>query len=580
MVVGKSPLTGGWGDANAGGFLSQAIKKAGYDAVFFTGAAEGPVWVYVTPENIEIKDASLLWGKNTVETQDIIRNQLGDKSVQVACIGISGEKLSFISGIVTDGGRVAARSGLGAVMGSKKLKAFAVIGNQKIPVKRPEAVEAINTQFLKEYKQSKTADKLITRFRNFLGQFSSFTGIPVPAQPSTVREILKAYGTSGLTAYYSLVGDMPVKNWGGVASLDFPIEKAVKISDDNVLQHQKRRYACQSCPLGCGGIIDIQKGRYKGVQGHKPEYETLGAFGGLILHDNLDAIIEINEMCNRAGIDTVSAGACVAFAIECLENGVIDEKTTGDLKLGWGKSQAIKKLAEMIINREGFGDILADGVKRASEKIGNGSEIFAMHAGGQELPMHDSRLDRGFAVAYQCEPTPGRHTISGYLYGSLYSVKKIFPEVRRRLRRAKGKEAKNLHLFTAGLFFVQLLNGCGMCIFGALTGLLPVIEYLNAVTGWDLSADDYLIIGERIFNLRKAFNVDEGLSAEDQSMNERAAGKPPLHKGPLKNITIDIEGLQKEFFEIVGWEYPGGGPSQAKMNELGIASLFDSRKSE
>jgi aldehyde:ferredoxin oxidoreductase len=292
------------------------------------------VWVYVTDENIEIRDASTLWGKDTVETQEIIRNQLENRNVQVASIGISGEKISLISGIVTDGGRVAARSGLGAVMGSKKLKAFAVSGNQKVPVKTPEAVKAINTLFLKKYKQSKTADRLITRFRNFLGQFSSMTGIPVPAQPSTVREILRGYGTSGLTAYYSLVGDMPVKNWGGVAALDFPIENAAKISDDSIKQYQKQRYACQSCPLGCGAIIDIQKGRYKGMQGHRPEYETLGAFGGLILHDNLDAIIEINEMCNRAGIDTVSTGAGVAFAIECFENGIIDEKMTDGLKLG------------------------------------------------------------------------------------------------------------------------------------------------------------------------------------------------------------------------------------------------------
>ena len=575
MVVGKSPLTGGWGDANAGGFLSEAIKKTGYDAVFFTGTTKRPVWCYATAKNIEIRDASLLWGKDTVETQDIIRNELGDKKVQVACIGKSGEKLSFISGIVTDGGRVAARSGLGAVMGSKKLKAFAVRGDQKVPVNDPEAVKAINRRFLKEYKQSKTADKLITRFRNFLGQFSSITGIPVPAQPSTVREILKEYGTSGLTAYYSLVGDMPVKNWSGVASLDFPIERAAKISDDNILQHQKRRYACQSCPLGCGGIIDIQEGRYKGKEGHKPEYESLGAFGGLLLHDNLEAIIEINEMCNRAGLDTVSTGACVAFAIECFENGIINEKTTGGLKLDWGKSEEIIKLVEQIVEREGFGDVLADGVKRAAEKIGNGSDKFSIHAGGQELAMHDSRLDPGFAVAYQSEPTPGRHTISGYLYGNLYSLDKIFPEVRRKLRRVKGKEAKNLHRFTAGVFFAQLLNGCGMCIFGALTSTLPVVEYLNAVTGWDLTADEYLTIGERILNIRKMFNAREGLMATDQELNERALGKPPLSKGPLKGITLDMEYLQKEFFEIVGWEYPGGGPTPAKMKELGIASLFD-----
>jgi aldehyde:ferredoxin oxidoreductase len=459
-------------------------------------------------------------------------------------------------------------------MGSKKLKAIAVKGDQKIPVQRREIVKKINTQFLKDYRQSRTSHNLIARFLNFLGYISSIVGISVPPRPPTVKEVLSKYGTAGFTAYYSLVGDMPVKNWGGIAALDYPIGKAEKISDDNVIKNLKRRYACQSCPLACGGIINIEKGRYQGLEGHKPEYETLGAFGGLILHDNLDAIIEINEMCNRAGIDTVSTGASVAFAIECFENNIIDESITGGLKLGWGKSEEIARLTEMIIKREGFGDTLADGVKRAAKKIGQGSEKFAVHAGGQELPMHDSRYDPGFAVTYKFEPTPGRHTISSHLYANLYGVKEKFPEVRRRVKGAGDKEARKLHLLAAGIFYVQLLNGCGMCIFGALTSSLPVVEYLNAVTGWDLSADEYLEIGERILNLRKAFNVREGAITDDQSIHPRALGKPPLSKGPLKNVTIDMETLQKKYFEIVGWDYPGGNPTQAKMKELNIASLF------
>ncbi|MGD2269229.1 MAG: aldehyde ferredoxin oxidoreductase family protein [Desulfobacterales bacterium] len=575
MVVGKSPLTGGWGDANAGGYLSLEIKKTGYDAVFFTGQAEVPVWVYVTPEKIEIKDASSLWGKDAVETQEIIRNQLGNKRIQVACIGISGEKLSRISGIVTDGGRLAARSGLGALMGSKNLKAFAVNGDQKIPVVRPEVLKTVNREFLKGFKRSKTTDKLITRFRNVIGSLSAISGLPVPPLPSTVKEVLKRYGTSGFTAYYSLVGDMPIKNWGGVARRDYPLENVVKISGDNLIRLKKRPYACQACPLACGAIIDIDAGPYKGLQGHRPEYETLGAFGGLVLHDNLEAIIEINEMCNRAGLDTISAGTCVAFAIECYENGIIDEKTTGGLKLGWGKSEEIIRLTQMIIHREGFGDILADGVKRASEKIAKGSEKFAMHVGGQEISMHDSRLDPGFAIAYQCEPTPARHTTSCYLYASLFGLKKKFPQVRRRLRRIKDKAAKNLNLFTAGMYYAQLLNGCGMCLFGALASRLPVIEYLNAATGWDMAADEYLKIGERILNLRKAFNIREGVRHEGQGLNQRAAGVPPLSQGPLKGITLDMEGLQKQFFEIVDWRYPSGVPTQRKMRELGIELLFD-----
>jgi aldehyde:ferredoxin oxidoreductase len=228
----------------------------------------------------------------------------------------------------------------------------------------------------------------------------------------------------------------------------------------------------------------------------------------------------------------------------------------------------------MTINREGFGDTLADGVKRASEKIGKDSEKYAVHAGGQELPMHDSRLDPGFAIAYQCEPTPGRHTISGYLYASLYGAKQKFPEARRMVRRAKGKDAKNVQRYTTGTFYMQLLNCSGMCMFGALTSSLPVVEYLNAVTGWDLSPDEYFRIGERILSLRKAFNMREGVKTEDQKLNDRAVGKPPLSKGPLKGVTINMDSLQRQFFETVGWDPAKGGPTQEKMKELGIDSLF------
>ncbi len=574
MAVGKSPLTGGWGDANSGGFFSNELKRAGYDAIFFTGAAPRPVWVLVSEKGIEVKDGASLWGKDTVETEAAIRQELGDKRVQVASIGVSGEKLSLISGIVTDAGRVAARSGLGAVMGSKRLKAVAVRGRGKVPVAEPEAVKRLSECFLKEYKKEKTADKLTVRFMARISQLIARTGISVPAQASLVREIYRHYGTSGLTVYSALTGDTPIKNWGGVGYLDYGLASAARLSDENVILNQKRRYACQSCPLGCGGIMDIQKGRYAGTEGHKPEYETLGAFGGLLLHDDFDAVQEINEMCNRAGIDTISTGTCIAFAMECFEKGVIDTTATGGLKLEWGNSEVILKLTEMIIQREGLGDVLADGVRRASERLGNGSAAYAMHAGGQELPMHDSRLDPGYAVAYQCEPTPGRHTISCYLYAQLFGVKRIFPDLSKWVRRAKGKAAKNVQRYTAASVFTQIMNGSGICMFGALTGPLPVIEYINAVTGWDLGPEDYYRIGERILSLRKAFNAREGIRPQDQRLHERALGRPPLSKGPLKGVTIDMEGLEKELFRTMRWDPATGGPTREKMQELGIDALF------
>jgi len=326
--------------------------------------------------------------------------------------------------------------------------------------------------------------------------------------------------------------------------------------------------------LGCGASLEIANGCYQGDEGHRPEYETLSAFGSLLLNGDLDSIIEINEMCNRAGIDTISAGGTVAFAIECFEKGIIDERATAGLKLGWGKSPEIVKLTEMIINRDGIGDILADGVKRAAEKIGKGSEKYAVHAGGQELPMHDSRLDHGFGIAYPCEPTPGRHTISSFMYGPVMGVDKQFPWVEKMLNQEPDKQAKDVIWYTGGSYFMQLVNSSGICQFGPLTSSLPLVEYLNFATGWDLSADEYLIIGERILNLRKAFTVREGIRPQDTRLHYRAAGNPPLSKGPTKGVTVDTDTLAKSFYSLVGWDLETGGPTKQKLDELGIAELF------
>ena len=570
MVVGKSPLTGGWGDANAGGFFSRAIKRSGYDAIFFTGAAEKPVWVVITNGDVEIRNADGLWGKDILETETCIREVLGDRNVQIASIGVSGEQRSLISGIATDGARIAARSGLGAVMGSKNLKALALRGKTRVKVADPERLKAINSAFIADYKKSSFIDRMTMKVMNFLSRIIARTGISVPSQPSLIREILRKYGTSGLTTYSAMVGDMPIKNWGGVGYKEFPVKRASRGSDENVIKYQTRRYACQSCPLGCGGIIEIKKGKYRGEKGHKPEYETIGSFGGMLLQDDFDAIVEINEMCNRAGIDTISTGAAVAFATECFENGIIDETTTGGLQLGWGKTAEVLELVDLIIKREGFGELLADGVKRAAERIGNGSEQYAVHAGGQELPMHDPRLDPGFAIAYECEPTPGRHTVSCYLYASLFGLEKRFPAAARMVKSGKGRAVKDIRRFAAGTYYMQLLNCGGMCLFGAITSHLPVVEYMNAVTGWAMSADEYLEIGQRILSLRKSFNVREGITGSGYRIHDRAIGTTPLKSGPLKGNRVDLPVLMDEFYRTVGWDREKGGPTPEKMAALGL----------
>jgi len=575
MVVGKSPLTGGWGDSNSGGYLSRELKRAGYDAVFITGKAEKPVWVLVNDKGIEIKDATSLWGKDGVETEESIRESLGDKKAHVACIGSSGEKLSLISGIFHDGGRMAARSGLGAVMGSKNLKALAVRGKKKVPVADRERLKAINSDFMAEFKTSSVGDRLSLKLLNNVVTWLIYhTGISVPAHPSMVREIMKTYGTTGNLVFSFMTGETPIKNWTGVGYTDYGMASAAKNSDDNMLKRQKRRYACQGCPMGCGGFVDIKKGRYAGTEGHMPEYETIGAFGGMTLLDDTDIIIEINEMCNRAGIDSISTGCAVAFAIECFEKGILTLKDTGGIELGWGKGDSILKLTEMIIAREGLGDILADGVKRAAEVIGKGSEAYAIHAGGQELPLHDCRNDLGYAISYQCEPTPGRHGSGSYLNAGIFGVEKKFPQMQQILKRANSKEEKDVCRYTASSIYMSLLNGCGMCLLGACSSDLPMIEYINAVTGWDLSAEEYYKTGERILSLRKAFTVREGITPADQRLCDRAIGKTPLASGPNKGVTVDIDALQDIFFRNVGWDRNTGGPTPAKMKDLGLDSLF------
>ena len=368
-------------------------------------------------------------------------------------------------------------------------------------------------------------------------------------------------------------GDMPIKNWTGSGVADFSYDKAIKGHGDNVTKYQKKRYSCQSCPLGCGGIIDIKKGKFKGKQGHKPEYETIGAFGGMLLQEDFDAIIEQNEICNLAGIDTISTGGAVAFAIECFENKIIDETDTGGLKLGWGKSEEISQLTQMIATREGFGDILADGVKKAAERIGKGSEKYAIHAGGQELPMHDSRCDVGYAVAYECEPTPGRHTIASLAYADLWQVEKLFPAAKKMMKQAKGKEGKQVYKCALASIYMQLMNCAGICMFGPTTGPVPTVEYFNAVTGWNMTADEYFRIGERILSLRKAFNMREGISHKDQRLENRASGRIPVKTGPIKGVTVDTQSLTTIFYDAVGWDKAKGGPTSSTLTKLGIDEL-------
>jgi len=385
MAVCKSPLTGGWGDANSGGYFGAELKAAGWDAIFVSGAASSPKYITISDDRIEIKDAAHLWGQDTIETEKAIQKDAGDKKIRIASIGPASEKLSLISGIVNDAGRIAARSGVGAVMGSKKLKALAVRGTGKAGIADKDELDRLRKAYIKEMKA--------------MGGFA---------------QLLMKHGTCGLTSGLVACGATPVKNWRYTGTQSFA--NLEKIGDpDTVIQYQSRKYGCANCPIACGGIFNVTGGKYPVGETHKPEYETIGAFGTMCMCDDLEAIIKLNDMCNRSGLDTISAGTTLAFAMECFESGILSESDTGGIALTWGNAEAMIAMIDKMIARQGFGDILADGVKIAAQRIGSGAEEFAMHIGGQEPGLHNALFLPSRGTGFVCDPTPGRHTAApGY----------------------------------------------------------------------------------------------------------------------------------------------------------------------
>ena len=540
-VVGKSPKTGGWGDANSGGFFGPHLKKAGYDAVFFTGASAKPVYLLLNNGKSELRDASGIWGKDSNETDDILRAEFG-KDVGIACLGQAGERRALLAGIMNDKGRAAGRSGLGAVMGSKKLKAIVAMGDQAVPLANKDLVDAVRKEQLAHFKNN-----------------------------NAPYDFFHDYGTAGMTATAAQGADTPIKNWGGV-----PVDMVDPslISDDKVIARQWKRFACDRCPLGCGGEVKTQEGSPYPAQTHKPEYETLGSFGTLCLNNHLDSIIRCNDICNRAGLDTIGTGATVAFAIECFENGLISAKDTEGIELTWGNHAGIVAITEKIAAGEGFGAVLQHGIKKAVEQIGGKAEEFAMHAGGEELAMHDSRLNPGLGMSYRADATPGRHTqFSTWFHEANFvpaGLDKYYPPVERYVHTGKGAAHRVLTSFG------HVLNAAGFCMFGVCSMKAKAVpEFLTAVTGKEFDMGEVIETGARIGTLRSCFNLREGIGPLDVKLPPRAEGRPPLQSGPLKGVTIDSDTEIKEFLQAMGWDLASGKPKKTTLIDLELKHVAD-----
>ena len=517
-VVAKSPLTGGWGDANSGGDFGPYLKFAGFDAVFFTGISPKPVYLIIDNGIAQLKDASHLWGKDSYETEDMLMAEYGKQS-RAACIGPAGEKLSLIASIMTDHGSAAGRSGLGAVMGSKRLKAVVARGTMEVPIVDKTAAENIRTEHLKALR------------------------IAGPTGMSPLEKNHR-YGTSFTTYSSAHSGDSPVKNWGGVGVIDLPDRAG--LHHDVFAALVERGHACWHCSVACKALLKAGVEEYRYAAGsRRPEYETAAAFGTNCANSNTESINMVNDICNRAGLDTISSGALIAFAIELYENGILTKKDTDGIDLKWGNHQAIVAMTEKLAKREGLGDILADGVKIAAQKIGKNSEKFAIHIGGQELGMHDAKLPGSGrsvrAASYLMDATPGRHSS---LFGPF------------------------------GFVDMHFLNMIGLCIMGRWPeNQGRLVGIFNAVTGWNYTWGDMLKAGERIANLRHAFNLREGINELKWPDHPRIVGKPPQTVGPLAGVTADIEAQVYWCLGALDWDRVTTKPSKVKLLSLDLADV-------
>lgn len=578
-VVGKSPLSGGWGEANAGGYFSPWLKRCGIDALFFSGAADAPVYLYIDERGAELREAADLWGLDALDTEIRLKERYGPR-VQVAVIGPAGEKKSCIAGIVTDRGRLAARSGLGGVMGSKNLKGIVAAGTRRVGVADRAQINRLSKEFQERISGKKGLSRFLTDgLLGTLGKITRRSRI-FPRQPADLwRLLLRKYGTTAITAMSAESGDSPIKNWGGVGYLDFPLSRSQKIGAEAVRKYEVKKYGCFSCPLQCGGILRVAAGPFPIPEMHKIEYETLCAFGSLLLLDDLPVILKVNDLLNRAGLDSISCGGAVAFAIECFENGILTREDSDGLELRWGNGPAILGLTEKIIARQGLGDVLADGVKRAAARIGRGSERFAVHCGGVEPPMHDPKFDPGFGTAYACEAAPGRHTTASYTYLDLQVLEKKFKQARKipafTTHTEKYRTDNKGEALAVDTFYKMLVDGAGVCLFGTqIGGHFPLTELLNAATGWDRSPDGYLVVGERIAQLRQAYNLREGLQPrKDFRLHPRLYGDPALPNGPAKGITLDMEGLTEGYYRALHWDPATGRPERDQLVALGLEEV-------
>lgn len=542
-VCFKSPLTGTWSEARSGGAFGPKLKYAGYDFVVIEGQATDPVYLYINDGLVEIRSAKHLWGLDVDKTTDTLIKELDDRDISVAAIGQAGENGVLYAALMNDRGRAAGRGGIGAVFGAKNLKAVVVQGSDGIKVARPvefaKAVEK-SEQWLKNY---------------------VFAAIP---------EI----GTIGMMALHDSLGILPTKNF---QALQF--EGVHKVSGELLNEkYQIKRRACYGCSFACGRYTSVNHGKFATPPMEGPEYETTAMLGPICGVDDIEAVIRGNYLCNIYGLDTISAGMSIGFAMECYEKGLLTDKETGGLPLIWGDAELMIRLLEQIVHKEGFGAFLAQGVKRMAQQLGPAAEDAAIHVKGLELPAHEPRAEsKALALQYAVSPRGACHmhpnwpsTWDFQLDCGMKEFGLPWPPTGAQDESAvKGTAYRYVALQG------EISEIIGACIFyswgfegNCITPQLYV-EMITALTGWDISVVELLEAAERSWNLKRCFNVREGFTRKDDKLPKRFSA--PISAGPSEGARIEnLDNMLDGYYEAMGWDPETGNPKPEKLKELDL----------
>ncbi|MBW1852595.1 MAG: aldehyde ferredoxin oxidoreductase family protein [Deltaproteobacteria bacterium] len=540
-VVAKSPLTGIWGHANSGGQWGVHLKRSGFDGIIFEGISPKPVYLKIEDGKAELKDASHLWGKMVPDTTDTVIEECG-KKFRVACIGPGGENLVKYACIMNEKDRAAGRCGLGAVMGSKRVKAVAVSGKETPRIAKQEEFKEV----------SKKQFELLNE--------------------SMLKVGFETFGTNMVSDMVNAKGGYPTRNWQTGVFEDIDEVGGQALSDKVLVS----KVACFSCPIACGRKSEIKEGPWKGHKGEGPEYESVVTLGPMCGVSSMEAITMANFMCNEYGIDTISAGNTVGFAMECYEKGILTKEQTDGLELKFGDGQVVVGLMEKIGKREGVGDLLAEGVRIMSEKLNKGSEKFAMHVKGLELPAYDPRAAKICGLGYVTANRGGDH-ITGYVEGPTFLDTPFLVIDESKIEDAfeiNPKEAKVLVDQENALTFFDL---AGCCKFMGM--LLKAEEWVDLVAtslGRDFDVTDFRKTGERVYNLIKAYNVREGMTRADDSLPARLHDEP-LPEGPAKGMVLDREKFEEyldTYYDLRGWDKATAKPTREKLAELGLEEVI------